>query len=52
MEVENNIRLLTSVLATFHKNPAEGEDVNLCQELNSMLDDLRQLSSALNVRSV
>ncbi|CBI27489.3 unnamed protein product, partial [Vitis vinifera] len=49
VEVENNIRLITSVLATFHKNPAEGEDVNLCQELNSMLDDLRQLSSALNV---
>ncbi|RVW47874.1 hypothetical protein CK203_104287 [Vitis vinifera] len=49
VEVENNIRLITSVLATFHKNPAEGEDVNLCQELNSMLDELRQLSSALNV---
>ena len=45
-ELEDNIHLITSVLATF----PEGEDVELFQELNFMLDELRQLSSMLNMK--
>ncbi|KAA8532347.1 hypothetical protein F0562_032398 [Nyssa sinensis] len=50
VEVVKNINVLTAALSHFfRKKPCDGEDGNIFGEANSMLDELKQLYSALDV---
>jgi hypothetical protein len=50
--VEKSIHLVTRVMNERLPNVIDGVDENLLEELVSMLDELKQLSAALDVRSV
>ena len=50
--MEKSIRLVATVMNEHLENAIDQADENLLEELASMLDELKQLSAALDVRSV
>lgn len=52
MEIDSNIEFLTAVITQFSENPDDRNNGSAFSEVNKMLDELRQLSSAFNTRSV
>lgn len=53
MEIDLNLKFLTASIAQFFdKNPCDGEYESIFAEANKMLDELKQLSSAFDTRSV
>ncbi|KAL8105742.1 hypothetical protein AgCh_029511 [Apium graveolens] len=48
--VDNNIAFLTAAISHISGNPCDGDDGSAFSEANTMLDELKQLSSAFDSR--
>lgn len=52
MGIDSNIEFLTAATSQLSENPCDGDDGSAFSEAKKMLDELKQLSSAFDARSV